>query len=364
MRAGPLLEAERLQRRRDDLVAGLRAVAQSAGIPSCIDDADSAAVIDGFTSRRPDRVVEALTRVGAAQSAVNAGVLGVQLDSLARIRHELAMLERHSQPSDVLAGAPRAACRACGFDRALISRVRGSRWYPVTAYVASQATTIDEHHDDPFLGAEIRLAPPLPEAEIIRRRTPALVSNAQHDPRLHRLLVERTGTREYVAVPVQVANAVVGLLHADCHTSGRPLSVLDRDRLHSFASALGLLVETSLAQQQLEAHDLRVRQLVSDLSATADEPDWRAQWRVERRAVASDRCPPVTTHGLTRREFDVLRLLAGGVTNAEIASRLTVSETTVKSHVKHILRKLQVPNRAGAVAKYLESVREMQEWPR
>nr|WP_173667326.1 helix-turn-helix transcriptional regulator [Frankia torreyi] len=62
---------------------------------------------------------------------------------------------------------------------------------------------------------------------------------------------------------------------------------------------------------------------------------------------------PPLPDGLTPREREVLRLLAAGATNAQIANALTVSETTVKSHVKHILRKLRASNRAEAIARYL-----------
>jgi DNA-binding NarL/FixJ family response regulator len=54
---------------------------------------------------------------------------------------------------------------------------------------------------------------------------------------------------------------------------------------------------------------------------------------------------------LTDREFEVLELVALGRTNAAIASRLFISEGTVKQHVKHILRKLRVENRAEAVSR-------------
>ena len=56
---------------------------------------------------------------------------------------------------------------------------------------------------------------------------------------------------------------------------------------------------------------------------------------------------------LTRRELDVLQLMATGETNAGIAGRLVISVGTVKSHVKHILRKLGAANRAEAVCLYL-----------
>ena len=53
--------------------------------------------------------------------------------------------------------------------------------------------------------------------------------------------------------------------------------------------------------------------------------------------------------GLTPREAEVLALIAGGLTNAEIADRLVVSAATVKSHVNHIFAKAGVRDRARAV---------------
>jgi DNA-binding NarL/FixJ family response regulator len=55
---------------------------------------------------------------------------------------------------------------------------------------------------------------------------------------------------------------------------------------------------------------------------------------------------------LTSREAEVLRAITAGKTNAQIASALFVTEGTVKSHVKHVLRKLGAGNRTEAVAKY------------
>lgn len=52
---------------------------------------------------------------------------------------------------------------------------------------------------------------------------------------------------------------------------------------------------------------------------------------------------------LTRREKEILELIAKSYSNADIAERLFISETTVKSHVSRILRKLDQPNRSQAV---------------
>jgi LuxR family transcriptional regulator, maltose regulon positive regulatory protein len=58
---------------------------------------------------------------------------------------------------------------------------------------------------------------------------------------------------------------------------------------------------------------------------------------------------------LTRREREVLRLLAAGLTNRQIAERLVVSEHTVHRHVANILRKLDLPSRTAAAAHAAQS---------
>ena len=53
---------------------------------------------------------------------------------------------------------------------------------------------------------------------------------------------------------------------------------------------------------------------------------------------------------LTQREREILQLLADGMSNAEVAQRLFISQETVKSHVRHILAKLEAETRTQAVA--------------
>jgi DNA-binding NarL/FixJ family response regulator len=58
--------------------------------------------------------------------------------------------------------------------------------------------------------------------------------------------------------------------------------------------------------------------------------------------------------GLTTRECDVLALLAVGMANKEIATRLGISRKTVGNHIEHVYTKLGVTNRAGAAMRAME----------
>jgi DNA-binding CsgD family transcriptional regulator len=66
--------------------------------------------------------------------------------------------------------------------------------------------------------------------------------------------------------------------------------------------------------------------------------------------AAPTSAPAASAHGLSARELEVLRLVAAGKTNKEIAKQLFLSERTVDRHVSNIFVKLEVPTRAAATA--------------
>ena len=66
-------------------------------------------------------------------------------------------------------------------------------------------------------------------------------------------------------------------------------------------------------------------------------------------AKASRPEPPKGFDELTSREVEILRLMASGLSNAEIGQELYISDTTVKTHVTHILQKLDLRDRVQAV---------------
>ena len=202
------------------------------------------------------------------------------------------------------------------------------------------------------------LAPKHPEALIVRRRSPAIVTDALHDPDAFQPIVQKMQAANYVGAPVIAYGEVVATVHGDAYFSDRPVDEVDRDVIAAFAASLGQIVERAILIEQLQFQQRVAGQLARSASGILgalggqapllelDEQAATAPWQ-SRSEVVSE---------LTRREYEVLQLMTKGASNREIATTIFLSEETVKSHVKRILQKFGVANRGQAVATYLESL--------
>jgi len=105
--------------------------------------------------------------------------------------------------------------------------------------------------------------------------------------------------------------------------------------------------------------DAPEEQLVSGIRIVADGGSLFApavtRRLIERFAGAAPQTAPPALTELTPRELEVLRLLARGLSNAEIAAQLVLSEHTAKTHVAHILNKLDLRDRVQDVVLAYES---------
>jgi DNA-binding NarL/FixJ family response regulator len=116
------------------------------------------------------------------------------------------------------------------------------------------------------------------------------------------------------------------------------------------AGASGFLLKDSTADDLVSA----VRVVASGDALLAPRVTGRLIHEFARQRRARPKpAPELAT--LTARETEVLRLIAGGLSNREIAARLVVSEHTVKTHVARVFTKLSVRDRAQAVVLAYES---------
>ena len=105
------------------------------------------------------------------------------------------------------------------------------------------------------------------------------------------------------------------------------------------AGALGYLLKNASPQALLDA----IRDVHRGEPAMSPDIARKLMFEMQR----SSELPP-TEEPLTDREMDVLRLIAQGLTNQEIAGRLVISTGTVRTHVSNILAKLHLANRTQA----------------
>jgi DNA-binding NarL/FixJ family response regulator len=117
------------------------------------------------------------------------------------------------------------------------------------------------------------------------------------------------------------------------------------------AGASGFLLKDAPTQEVIDA----VRAVAAGDAVLSPAITRQLLDQVGRRLPAPVSRTPDAVAALTEREREVLRMMAGGMTNAEIAEALVVSEATVKSHVSNLLGKLGLRDRVQAVIFAYES---------
>jgi DNA-binding CsgD family transcriptional regulator len=303
-----------------------------------------------------------------AQARAELAHLRRRVEVFGRIHSELARLREVGSVEAMIARAPAAVRAACGFDRIVIFRVSDDMLMVAEAFHvqgdparAAELLAFSREHPAP-------LREQIFESEMIRRRKPVVVRDAMNHPSSYKPLVEVYGTYSYVAAPIMPEGRVIGFMHAD-HGLKRPgdpdgVDELDRDALWAFAEGFGFLVERMRLLERLRAQGEEVRQLIARtesvvtdyLDAEVQLTDASHESAGATRAAAALFAEP-DPGGLTPREREVLKLLAGGATNGQIAAHLVITEGTAKSHVKRILRKLGAGNRVEAASMYLRAQR-------
>jgi DNA-binding NarL/FixJ family response regulator len=117
------------------------------------------------------------------------------------------------------------------------------------------------------------------------------------------------------------------------------------------AGASGFLLKSTRVDELIDA----VRAVAAGDAQLSPAVTRRLLDQVARRLPAAVDREPGRRAELTNREEEILRLLAVGLSNAEIARALVVSEATVKSHVSKVLQKLELRDRVQAVIYAYES---------
>jgi DNA-binding NarL/FixJ family response regulator len=159
-------------------------------------------------------------------------------------------------------------------------------------------------------------------------------------------IAERQGTDMLDAMAAQ-ARGELALAEGDAQVAlvalrraGQAWQELDAPHETARARALLGLACRSVGDEDTAALDLEAARGVFTALRAAPALDWIDS--------LSGRATPPAGHGLTAREVEVLRLVAAGKSNREIASELVISERTVARHLQNIFAKLRVSSRTAA----------------
>ena len=234
--------------------------------------------------------------------------------------------------------APEAIARL-GFDRVLVSRIDNGIWVPESMFVRRDpqwaAAILQAGRDQPTTLKSVV------ETDVVDSGRTFVVDEVQTNPRVCRPIAVMSRSENYGVAPITVERTVIGMVHVDCYLQRRPVHREKCVTLAVAAESLAAQLSRLLLLEQLQA--------VQDTVGRS--------WSTTSTVVASNASGPgMKAHPeLTPREVDVIRLMAAGESNHQIARRLMITVGTVKTHVSSILHKLNAANRAQAVSRWLSA---------
>lgn len=285
----------------------------------------------------------------------------VRMNRQAHVERGLGQLRRLRTSADLLDRVCHEVVRSGGFIRSMLSRVEGDVWTPWMVHYKGDPETGRE-----FLswirGRKITMDDLTLERALVAEKRSEMVVDATTDPRVYQPLTTAGQLTSYVVAPIIPAGRVVGFLHADHGLTGREVSEDDRDVLWAFAEGFGRLYERVVLQERIRAQHRLVQdtfEIAEAIAASLAKAEIELEHEGVEPATASELLGDTLTPDaaieelLTSREREVLSMMVRGMSNAAIAEHLVIKVGTVKSHAKHILRKLGAVNRAAAISKYL-----------
>ena len=283
--------------------------------------------------------------------------LARRVKSMSEIRQALGYL-RGLPPRKMIYAAPEVLSREFAFARTMISTVRGSLWLPHHLH-------IEEENADPHgrslieyvISRQIPLADAPLETDLVRKRCGVFAPSPMEDKRTFKEIVEVSGCFGYIGAPITVQGRAIGILHADRPEPHGIVTMDHLEQLEAFAECLSVAFESAALDEKAAQQRIEVGHLCGNVDELLSRSGRSALWSLP---VAA----PGPQHGayyrrdqpdlgaLTSREREIMSHVATGATNSQIARYLVISEGTVKSHLKHIAKKLNTSSRAAAVATY------------
>ena len=325
--------------------------------------------LDDDARERAETLTALALRANDLEDDVRRHALTSREQRLAQVERGLSRLRRLRTSAELLDAVCQEVVRSCGFRRAMLSRIEGDAWLPWMAHFRGDPE-VGREFLEWLRNREITLDELTLERELVAEKRPDIVLDAPNNPRSYKPLLAVGQVTSYVVAPIIPAGRVVGLLHADHGATTRDVDVTDRDVLWAFAEGFGRLYERVVLLERIAAQRRSVRELFAiaettmasladaDIELVTPDEEEPAPAGTSEVGFDAPRTSPELDELLTAKEKEVLAMMVRGLSNAAIAERLVIKVGTVKSHVKHILRKLGAVNRAAAISKYAEMTSE------